>query len=181
MTSTVDMNDRMRRVFGPAMLTAALAMPTGAIMLAAAPSAVAAEPTAIKRAGCQVHAVLASKDGDGEIPRSLEFLRETLKDDQFAAFKSFHLVDKKTMSLTVGKVASAALTTGHQVKVTLLESDPKRLRLHLDLTARDGEEPLVRTDYSIEHHGLFMIQAGRYKQEEVSGKLLFAFQCAAAQ
>jgi len=139
----------------------------------------AAEPA--KRAGCQVHAVLASKDGDGEIPRSLEFLREALQDDQFAAFKSFHLVDKKTLSLTEGKTESATLNTGHQVKVTLRGSDAERLRLHLDLTARDGKAALVRTDYSIEHNGLFMIQAGTFKQEEVSGKLLFAFQCAATR
>lgn len=139
----------------------------------------AAQTPAPKRAGCQVHAVLASKEGDGEIPRSLEFLRDTLKDDQFAAYKSFHLVDKKTIGLSEAKAQSVTLSTGHQAKVTLLESDAKRLRLHLELTARSGEEPLVRTDYSIEHNGLFMIQAGKYKQEEVSGKLLFAFQCAA--
>jgi len=157
---------------------AAVMVPFGFAM-APVDVAEAAPSPAAKKGGCQVHAVLASKEGDGEIPRSLEFLRETLKDDQFAAYKSFHLVDKKTIGLAEAKAQSVTLSTGHQAKVTLLESDAKRLRLHLELTARSGEAPLVRTDYSIEHNGLFMIQAGKYKQEEVTGKLLFAFQCAA--
>lgn len=176
------MIDRMQGVRGRGVALAVSIAVLGMTTWAAPQRPVsAAESAAPKKAGCQIHAVLASKEGDGEVPRSLAFLRETLKDDQFAAYKSFHLVDKKTVSLTEGKAAVATLTTGHQARVTLLESDAKRLRLHLDLTARDGQDPLVRTDYSIEHNGLFMIQAGKFKQEEVSGKLLFAFQCAAAR
>jgi hypothetical protein len=129
------------------------------------------------KANCRVHAVLASKEGDGKIPKQLEFLRETLEDDQFGVYKSFHLVDKKMLKLDGPAPASAKFASGHQVGLALLDNDEK-LKLHLELTGRDGTTNLVKTDYSIEDNGLFMIAAGAFKQGEVAGKLFFAIQCA---
>lgn len=138
----------------------------------------AAAPAKVATASCQVHAVLASKDGDGSIPKNLAFLRDTLRDDQFAAYKSFHLVDQKRLSFPEGGQADSKLSSGHVVALKWLGGDEKRMRLHLELRGRDGASKLVSTDYSIEDHGLFMIQAGEHKQGEVKGKLFFAVQCA---
>lgn len=131
---------------------------------------------AASKANCQVHAVLASKEGDGKIPKSLNFLKSTLEDDQFAAYKSFHLVDKKTLKLAGDKASSAKFSSGHKLGLTLLKTEPK-LKLHLDLTGRDGSKNLVRTDYSIDNNVMFMIGAGKFKQGEIAGKLFFAIQC----
>jgi hypothetical protein len=128
------------------------------------------------KANCRVHAVLASKEGDGKIPKSLEFLRETLEDDQFAAYKSFHLVDKKTLKLEGDTPSKATFSSGHKLGLKLLESTPK-LKLHLELSSRDGSKNLVKTDYSIDNNGMFMIGAGKLEQGEIAGKLFFAIQC----
>lgn len=128
------------------------------------------------KANCRVHAVLASKEGDGKIPKSLNFLRETLQDDQFAAYKSFHLVDKKTLKLVDDAPANAKFSSGNRLGLTLIASKPK-LKLHLELSSQDGAKNLVKTDYSIENNGMFMIGAGNFKQGEIAGKLFFAIQC----
>jgi len=133
---------------------------------------------AVGSAQCQVHAVLASKEGNGEIPKSLAFLQETLRDDQFAAYKGFHLVDRKTLTVSSGEESKASLSPGHRVGILLLGGDAKRLKLRLNLSERDGTGQLVGTDYSIEDHGVLLIQAGPFKSGEIQGKLFFAFQCA---
>ena len=131
---------------------------------------------AASKANCRVHAVLASKEGDGSIPKSLEFLRSTLQDDQFAAYKSFHLVDKKTLKLAGDTVSDAKFSSGHKLGLKLLEGGDK-LKLHLELSGRDGKKNLVKTNYSIESGGLFMIGAGNFEKGEIAGKLFFAIQC----
>ena len=131
------------------------------------------------KANCQVHAVLASKEGEGKLPKSLEFLRTTLEDDQFAAYKSFHLVDKKTLKLVGSKTGNAQFNSGHKLGLTLLEGDANpKLKLRLELSGRDGESNLLKTDYSIEDNGLVMIAAGKHTHADVDGKLFFAIQCA---
>ena len=59
----------------------------------------------VKSAACKVTAFLASKDGDGSIPEDLKFLEEQLRDDQFAAFKGFRLLESKTLKLGLDKPA----------------------------------------------------------------------------
>lgn len=152
----------------------ALALITPMATWAVLPSVAMAAPA--ESAKCRVHAVLASKDPGG-LPSNLSFLKKTLKDDQFAAYKSFHLIDQKSLSLA-GKAASQAqFRSGHKLALSLKGGDEKRLRLHLELTGRSGRGKLIGTDYSIEDHGLFMIQAGAYQKGDVSGKLFFAIQC----
>jgi hypothetical protein len=142
--------------------------------LAATPAAAAS----VEKADCQVHAVLASREGDGKIPKNLEFLRETLEDDAFAAYKGFHLIDKKTMKVMLEKASESAFKSGHKLRLSLLGGDEGRLKFRADLTGRDGKTTLIGTDYSIEDNGLLMIQAGRYTSGEIAGKLFFAIQCA---
>lgn len=134
--------------------------------------------SAVQKADCEVHAVLASKEGDGKIPKNLEFLRETLEDDAFAAYKGFHLIDKKALKLALDKASESGFKSGHKLRLTLLGGDDGKLKFRADLTGRDGKTALIGTDYSIEDNGLLMIQAGRYTSGEIAGKLFFAIQCA---
>jgi hypothetical protein len=142
---------------------------------AASPASAA---SAVQKSDCQIHAVLASREGDGKVPKNLEFLRETLDDDAFAAYKGFHLIDKKTMKVALDKATESAFKSGHKLRLTLLGGDDGRLKFRADLTGRDGKTTLIGTDYSIEDNGLLMIQAGRYTSGEITGKLFFAIQCA---
>lgn len=163
---------------GLSTILATVATPAAAFAVTLAGVQPIAQAAPAKQAACRVHAVLASKEGDGKLPKSLEFLRETLAEDQFAAYKSFHLVDKKTLKLEADKPSNTSFSSGHKMALDLLGGDEERLKLHLDLTGRDGKESLISTDYSIADNGLFMIGGGNFKQGEVVGKLFFAIQCA---
>jgi hypothetical protein len=132
----------------------------------------------VDKAGCQVHAVLASKEGDGKIPKDLAFLKETLQDDAFAAYKGYHLIDKKQLKLKIDKVSSASFKSGHKLRLTLLGGDENKLKLHADLTGRDGKTSLFGADYSIDNNGQLLVAAGQATVGEIAGKLFFAIQCA---
>lgn len=127
---------------------------------------------------CKVHAVLASKEGDGTIPKNLEFMKEWLTDEPYDRYKSFHLLGSKKVSVALEKPANTTFKTGHKMKLSLLGGDEKKLKLHLDLTHRDGEKNLVAMDYSIEDNGLFFVQGGKHKSGEVTGRIFWAIQCA---
>ena len=136
-----------------------------------------ASPSA-EKAVCKVHAVLASKEGDGKIPKNLEFMKEWLTDEPYDRYKSFHLLGSKKVELKVSKATATEFKTGHKMKLSLLGGDEKKLRLHLDLTHRDGKKNLVAMDYSIEDNGLFFVQGGEHKSGEVTGRIFWAIQCA---
>ncbi len=153
-------------------------------VLCAAPAAHAA-PAALSEKGekaakkgvCKVHAVLASKEGDGTIPKNLEFMKEWLTDEPYDRYKSFHLLGSKKADVVLGKAAQTDFKTGHKMTLSLLGGDEKKLRLHLDLTHRDGKKNLVAMDYSIEDNGLFFVQGGEQKLGDVTGTMLWAIQC----
>lgn len=132
---------------------------------------------AVEKAACKVHAVHGVREGDGSIPAELAFLEDQLRDDQFAAFKSFKLLEAKTLKLELKKPASAALKSGHEIRLELLGSADKRLKLHAMLSDRRGSKPLVSTDYVIESNGVLIVGGPAYQ----NGKLFFAIQCAARQ
>ena len=176
-TSSSSSNSALRGVRARTLGTV-LAMALTPVFALATPTAVSEAHAAVKKADCQVHAVLASREGDGKVPKTLEFLRETLEDDAFAAYKGFHLIDKKTVKLAFEKASETSFKSGHKLQLTLLGGDEGRLKFRADLTGRDGKSSLIGTDYSIEDNGLLMIQAGRYTSGEVEGKLFFAIQCA---
>lgn len=166
----------MKRSLLTSVLAAVLAPAAALSVTWIGPASVAqaAEETAV----CQVHAVLASKEGDSKIPKNLEFLRETLEDDAFAAYKGFHLLERKTLELSADASANAGFKSGHKLRLRLLSVDKERLKLHAALTARDGKKSLLETDFSIKNNGQLMIQADKHKSGEVEGKLFFAIQCA---
>jgi hypothetical protein len=165
------------RLFAP--LLASILVPTlAAASVMAAPAVASA---AVSKANCQMHAVLLSKEGDGTIPKELEFLRSTFATDGFAIYQGFFLLERKTVKLTLDTKADTSFRTGHRVGLTLLGGDDKRIKLHADLSSRDGSKSLLSTGYEIDDAGVLMISAGSYTDDERSGKAFFAISCSAAK
>jgi opacity protein-like surface antigen len=169
------MHGRMKSRLLASALAAVLAPAAIGATYAAPLQAQAAE---VKEATCQVHAVLASKEGEGGIPDKLRFLEAQLNDDEFAAYKSFHLIEQKALSIKLGVDAGVTLTTGNRLGLSLLGNDDTRLKLRATLSSRDGSKSLLSTDYSMEDAGVLMIRAGSYAHEGIQGKLFVAIQCA---
>ncbi|MCA9708665.1 MAG: hypothetical protein KDK70_22645, partial [Myxococcales bacterium] len=99
---------------------------------------------------------------------------EQLRDDQFAAYRSFRLIEQKALDLDLGKKAEVKFRSGNRLALSLMGNDDTRLKLHADLSSRDGKKSLLGTDYSMEDGGVLMIGAGKFED----GKLFFAIQCA---
>ena len=147
----------------PAMFAAGLVVAVPAQVQAAA-----------KRASCRIHAVHVEKEGDGTIPADLKFIEDQLKDDQFAAYKGFRLLDTRTLKLELNKPKTASMKTAHRVKLAFLGSEQRRLKLHATLLARGSDKELVSTEYAIEDNGVLMIGGSKHG----GGRLFFAIQCA---
>lgn len=148
---------------------------------AAAPSENAAPPKveANQAAQCELNAVLASKQGDGSIPKNLEFMRSWLTGPLYSHYKSFVLLDKKSMSLRGKGPQEVRLTTGNTLKLRLLGVSKEKLKLKLELSTRTGaDKKLVTTDYTIPDNALFFVQGGEYKSGDVTGALVLTVQCA---
>lgn len=137
--------------------------------LSLTPAEVLAE---VKAAACKVSTFLATKDGDGSIPTELKFLEEQLRDDQFAAFKGFRLLEGKTLKLGLDKPSVAALQ-GFQLRLSLLGEEETKLKLHANLIAPGRDKPLVDTAYKIDNNGLLLVGGVRH----LDGKVFFAIQC----
>ncbi len=164
---------KQRLVASALAATLAPAMAFGGAFLGTSTDAQAAP----KSGTCQAYAVLASKEGDGTIPKNLEFMKEWLTDEPYDRYKSFHLIDKKTFKLELGKEASTKFKTGHSMRLKLLGGESKALKYHLHLTHADGKKKLVSMDYSIENNGLMFVQGGEHTSGEISGKILWATHC----
>lgn len=170
------------------LLVPAVALAAVATISTAAHAAPAKSPPVVKvvkkdssiaeKAVCKVHAVLASKEGDGKIPKNLEFMKEWLTDEPYDRYKSFHLLGSKKVELKLSKATATEFKTGHKMKLSLLGGDEKKLKLRLELTHRDGKKNLVAMDYSIEDNGLFFVQGSEHKSGEVTGRIFWAIQCA---
>ena len=141
---------------------AAVSLPTGA-----------ARAGEVQRAKCDLHAVHLTKQGDGSIPPELSFIERELRDDQFAAYKGFRLLERKELNIVRSKPAKAAFRTGHTLGLTLMGGDAKRLRIRAALSNRSGDRDLVRTTYAIDDGGVFLLGGPSYN----GGKLLFAIRC----
>ncbi|MBA3550093.1 MAG: hypothetical protein H0T76_26740 [Nannocystis sp.] len=127
----------------------------------------------VKAVACKVTVFLATKDGDGSISPELKFLEEQLRDDQFAAFKGFRLLEAKTLKLGLDKPSVAALQSGFQLRLNLLGEEASKLKLHANLMAPDRDKPLVDTAYKIDNNGLLLVGGVRH----LDGKVFFAIQC----
>lgn len=127
----------------------------------------------VKSAACKVTAFLASKEGDGTIPEDLKFLEEQLRDDQFAAFKGFRLLEAKTLKLGLDKAAVAALQSSFTLRLSLLGEEETKLKLHANLMASGRDKPLVDTAYKIDNNGVLLVGGVRH----LDGKVFFAIHC----
>ena len=132
---------------------------------------------ATKKARCDVHAVLASKEGNSGIPKDLKFLEAQLKADDFAAYKSFFLVEKQSAKATLDKAAEFTFRSGNRLGLSLLGDDGAKLKLHAKLTSRDGESDLLNMDYSIVPKGVMIVAGGEFEHRGKSGRLFLAWQC----
>lgn len=162
------------QVFGSKVLASLLSVvvaPALALGVVATPAMASA---AVEEANCQVHSIHLTKEGDGTVPRELKFIEGQLKDDQFAAYKGFRLLEKKTLRLDGDKPGKAGFSSGHRLELKLLSADAKRLKLHATLSDRGGKKPLVSTAYGIENGGVIMMGGSKYED----GRLLFAIRCA---
>jgi hypothetical protein len=167
-------NRRMKqRVLGSVLATMmAPALALGAVTLD--PATAQAE---VGKATCKFSAVLLAKEGDGKIPKELEFLRSFLESEQFEIYKSYRLVDQKTLKLKIEAASEASFKTGHKLKLSLLGGDAKKLKLRAELSTRDASASLVNTEFSIEDDGLFMFNVGKFEDDKGSGSLMFVSQC----
>lgn len=138
------------------------------------------EADAAEKANCRVHAVLASKEGDGKLPKDLAFLEKTLQADEFAVYKSFHLLEKKDLKLKIEKPSEFTFKSGHKMGLTLMAIEEDKLKYHLSLSGRDGKTELVDTDYSIKDNGVIMMSVGEHQSGDVLGKLFMVLQCGRA-
>ena len=165
------------RLLAP-ILASVLAPTIAATAVLAAPGVADA---AVSKANCQVHSVLLSKEGDGTIPKDLEFLRSTFATDEFAWAKGFFLLERKTLKLKLDTPSDTTFKTGNKLGLTLLGGGDKRIKLHAELSSRDGSKVLLATDYEIDDNGSLMISAGNYSDDTRSGKAFFAISCAGAK
>ncbi len=155
-------------------MTSLMGLVAGAVVGRVMPAkAHASEPSA----ACRVHAVVAEKTGSG-VPKELEFLRKTLEDDAFAAYKGFRLLDHQVYNLAISEPIKHSFRSGHDLTLALLGMAGSRLELQAKLVRQNDQKQLLGTKYGIENQGLLMVQAGVYNDKGVSGKLFFAVQCA---
>ena len=161
-------------------LAVAALVPTAMLSVAlVSPAAIAAPAAPVSKANCRVHAVHASRE-EGGIQKELAFLADKLKDDEFAAYKSFALVEMKELSLKLNEEASTSFQSGNKLGLTLLGGANNRLELKFGLTKRDGETALLTTKYAIDNGGLLMVRVGDFTHQDRAGKLFFAIQCTGA-
>lgn len=127
-----------------------------------------------KSATCRVNAVLARKVQDGpRIPKNLAFMAKELESDEFAAYKSFKLLDAENYQLEAGKKLERGLKSGHRVGLELLGGDAKKSKFNVTITKPGASKALLSTIYGIKNNGILIV--GGLKHED--GRLLFAIQC----
>ncbi len=145
-----------------------LLLPTATAAMVLSPTSARAEAAS---ATCEIYTILATKTGEGSIPEDLGFLSSQLRDDQFAAFKTFRLLESKTLQLKLGETGAATMASGHQLKLRLLGAEASKLKLHALLASE--KRVLVDTDYRIESNGILLIGGVRH----AGGKVFFAIRC----
>lgn len=125
---------------------------------------------------CELWAVHASKKkGSKRIPAELSALRPELSDDQFAAYSSFYLLEKKSLKVQAKRAKTQSFRSGYQLSLNLLQSSGTRLLVQAKLNRGAGAS-LVNLDYWMNSGGLLMLVGGNYKD----GKIVFATRCRAA-
>jgi hypothetical protein len=131
----------------------------------------AGQAAAAPGAECRVHAIKLEREGSGTIPAELNFIRAQLESDIFAAYKSYELVDAKSMTLKLGEVQTGRLKTGHTLELEFKGQEAGKLKLGLSLL--QGQKKLLGTTYRVAPSFPAMVGNVRYQ----GGKLVFAVQC----
>lgn len=128
------------------------------------------------KASCEVHGILARKNGNSakRIPANLSFMEEQLASDQFAAYKSFHLLELRTLDLIEGSSAEETrFGSGHRVKLQLVGQEKSRLKLHATLLSANAKRTLLDTNYQIRSGSIVIFAGGAH----ADGTLVFAIVC----
>lgn len=134
----------------------------------------AAKPS-VSSMSCELWAVHASKrKAKQRIPSNLASLRPELTDDQFAAFSSFELLERKSLRVNANQTSAQRFRAGYQMKLGLVDSKGKRLKVKVQLT-KSPSSNLVNLDYWMNSGSLLMLVGGNYKD----GKIVFATRCRA--
>ncbi len=166
------MKFRRRNRLGATLLAVAMMPAVTATAVLVSPAQAQA---AVRTAKCRVHEVLARKDVEGGLPANLEFLRDELSSDQFAAYKSFQLLGAKDFDLVLDTPKANKFKSGHKVVLKLLGGEIERPRVQVVVEVPGKEKPSVSADYTIHSSG-FLLLAGL---NHTDGKLIFAIQCEA--
>ena len=124
----------------------------------------------VTEAACRIHAVEASREGDGTIPAELGFLADQLQAPEFARWRGFRLLGSKDYQLEVGKAIDQKFKSGHNVKLTLLGGEKDKLELHTKLAR--GNTSLVDMDFMVGSNQIMLIPVRRG-----DGAIIFAYQC----
>lgn len=134
----------------------------------------AAKPS-VSSMSCELWAVHASKrKAKQRIPSNLASLRPELTDDQFAAFSSFELLERKSLRVGANQTSAQRFSAGYQMKMGLVDSKGKRLKVKVQLN-KGPSTSLVNLDYWMNSGSLLMLVGGNYKD----GKIVFATRCRA--
>ena len=160
---------RTRLVASALATVLAPAVPVTAMVAGLSPAM--ARAADLDHADCQVHAVLASNEGDKGIPKELEFLAAQLREDEFAAYKEFHLIEQKETRISLDKVAEVKFRSGNRIGLSLLGNDDKRLKIQIALSGRDGQKQLLSSQLSFNDGAVVMVRAGDYEVDGKKGKL----------
>lgn len=127
-------------------------------------------------AQCTVVAIHASKKAPAastaRVPAELSAFGAELQDDQFAAFKSFHLLEQQSSPVRSAKRSALNFRSGYSVGLKLVKKQGERLKVHVDL-AKKGGRSLVDLDYWMRSGGHLLLVGGNFKD----GKVIFATQC----
>ncbi|MCA9691655.1 MAG: hypothetical protein KC636_18765 [Myxococcales bacterium] len=135
-----------------------------------APQVAKAEPA---KAECQLYSVHALRTGDGTIPDDLKFLESQLRGDDFAAFKSFKLLETKRLSLDLKAPVTTAAKSGHKLTLEYLGTERAKLKLRAKLLDRRGETSLLAADLLLVENGLVWLGGVTHGE----GKLFFGLHC----
>jgi hypothetical protein len=157
----------MHAKFLASILAGSLALPiaVGGLVLVVPTIAEAAN-----QATCRIHAVEASSEGDGKIPKELEFLADQLEGPAFAAYKSFRLLEAKDFQLELGTVVDQKFKSGHNVKLSLTGSKDSKLDFSTELLR--GGSSLLKMDFSVKTGQIILLPVQRGDQT-----IIFAYQC----
>jgi len=126
----------------------------------------------VTEASCRIHAVEATKDGDGTIPPELEFLSDQLKAPEFSQYTGVRLMESKDFRLEIGKVVDQKFKSGHNVKLTLLGGEEGKLELQTELMR--ASTSVVKINLLLRIAQVVMIPVRRGEQA-----IIFAYQCKA--